>query len=550
MYQITDKQKRYIVFLAAIALVALYLIHLNSYPLMDPDEGRYGEIPREMLATGNFITPHLNGVLYFEKPALQYWLTAFFMHIFGFSEGATRIVPAVSALLNIFLSAWMARLIFTGRTALLTAVILGTSVLSVVIGSINILDMLITMFITLSLASFYKAYKGQNRRYLLLFYAGMALGLLTKGLISIVLPLGVIFWYMVFTRQWNIVRFLLYWPGILLFFVLGVPWFYLVCKANPDFFYFFFIREHFLRFATKMMHRYKPFWFFMPIIFLGTFPWLGFLPSLFCRDGILRKKKSAQEKDGVIFLLCWFLVIFIFYSFSDSKLVPYIMPCMTPLAILLAANLRESDHKGRFIGYDLWLNCLGWFVFAAALVWYSLQAGYLDLTQLLARGGIAIFALVAGIPAALFTWHKTRRVRCTVAVLGIFSFAFAVGLQLIQEQVARERTSYYVSEQIAAIKEPGAAVVSYGDYIQGLPYYLKERVYVASYYGELLFGAEHLKKEDTWFIDGAQLQKMWQGKRQVFVVFDKNKRSVVEGLLPDCGALHKGGQYYFIVNHK
>mgnify|MGYP000101905143 CR=1 FL=1 len=133
--------------------------------------------------------------------------------------------------------------LYSSSTALLTAIILATATLHVAVGSINILDMMITMFMTLSLAAFYKGRITQNRRWYLLMYAAMAFGLLTKGLISIVLPLGIIFWYMIFTKRWSIIRDLIYLPGILLFLIISVPWFYLVCQANHDFFYFFFIRN-------------------------------------------------------------------------------------------------------------------------------------------------------------------------------------------------------------------------------------------------------------------------------------------------------------------
>ena len=547
MHALSTRQKKLAIIAVIISIIALYLVHINDYPLMDPDEGRYSEIPREMLATGDFITPRLNGVEYFEKPVLQYWLTAASMTVFGENEGAARAVPAVTAVINIFLTAWLARLMFTSRTALLTAIILATATLHVVVGSINILDMMITMFMTLSLVAFYKGRITQNRRWYLLMYAAMAFGLLTKGLISIVLPLGIIFWYMIFTKRWSIIRDLIYLPGILLFLIISVPWFYLVCQANQDFFYFFFIREHFLRFATKIENRYQPFWFFIPMIILGIFPWLGFLPSLFSKEGIIRKTESKENKRDIIFLLTWFFVVFIFYSFSDSKLVPYILPCFSPLAIMLAASLRRMSQLGRWLGSGLLLNCIGLFIFTAALIWYSTHADYLSAWQIFRKGWLIFASLTFGLIGVLYVWFKTKQIRCTVSALAFVAFLFACGLQSIHGEVAVQRTALYVADEIRSIEQPGDIVVSYEDYVQSLPFYLKQRIVVASYLGELEFGASHPSGQG-WFIDDDQLLNLWNSDKRVFVVFDKSKKAAVEKLFPNSKKIHPKGSYYFIVN--
>ena len=122
----------------SIILAILYLWHLGLYPLINPDEGRYAEIPREMLASGNFITPHLNGVEYFEKPALQYWVTAFFMYIFGENEFSVRLFPALCALGQIATTAYLAKKMFNRTTAFIASIILGSSFLYLIIGSLNI----------------------------------------------------------------------------------------------------------------------------------------------------------------------------------------------------------------------------------------------------------------------------------------------------------------------------------------------------------------------------------------------------------------------------
>lgn len=311
------------IFTVTIIFIILYLWHIGLYPLINPDEGRYAEIPREMLANKNFITPYLNGVLYFEKPALQYWITAFFMYIFGENEFAVRLFPALCALGGIYLTGYLATKMFNRQTGFLASIILGSSFLYLIIASLNILDMAISFFITLSMVSYYQFSTTLKSKYLYIFYASMAFGTLTKGLIAIILTFAIIFCYCLFTKNFKLLIKSISFIGILIFLVICVPWFYLVCKDNPDFFYFFFIHEHFLRYLTKIHHRYHPFYFFIPCIILGIFPWTGFfISSLLCKSPqkIWCKFITNIHKHKYLYLYLWFSIIFIFTLYQTLSL--------------------------------------------------------------------------------------------------------------------------------------------------------------------------------------------------------------------------------------
>ena len=226
-----------------------YLVALGRHGQLDPDEGRYSEIPREMLESGDFITPRLNYVAYFEKPVLHYRLTALSFTVQGQNEFAARFFPAVLAMAGGVGTYWLANRMYGPRAAFLSAWVLATSLVYFAIGQIIITDMPLSFFMTLSLAGFWMGYR-RDRKYFLLFYLGMALALLTKGLVGVVLPAGVAFWWIVLTRKWEVVRKTIYLPGLAIFFLVAAPWFVLVCMKNPDFFDFFFIQEHFLRYTT------------------------------------------------------------------------------------------------------------------------------------------------------------------------------------------------------------------------------------------------------------------------------------------------------------
>ena len=184
--------KRNLKYFILISFAILYFLQLGSHGLMNPDEGRYAEIPREMLESGDFLTPRLNYVLYFEKPHLHYWLTAASFLVFGQNEFAARFTPALLAFLTIMITWFVARKFEDENTANLSAIILGTSGLFFAISRINIIDMTLSFFLTLSLFSFYVFYKENKKRWLYIFYIALALATLSKGLVGVVLPGGVI----------------------------------------------------------------------------------------------------------------------------------------------------------------------------------------------------------------------------------------------------------------------------------------------------------------------------------------------------------------------
>ncbi len=220
--------RRHLVVATLLFILFAYCYRLGDHGLIDPDEGRYAEIPREMLETGDFITPKLNYVKYFEKPVLHYWMTAASFSLLGETEFAARLIPVLCALLGAWVTFLMARRLYGLRAAFYAAAILSTCLLWFAIAHLNILDMTVSLFMTLSMAGFWWGTRDgsiRGRRYLYLFYAGMALATLSKGLIGIVLPGAIAFWYIVLTRRWRLFFRALYWPGIVLFFLLTLAGF-------------------------------------------------------------------------------------------------------------------------------------------------------------------------------------------------------------------------------------------------------------------------------------------------------------------------------------
>jgi 4-amino-4-deoxy-L-arabinose transferase-like glycosyltransferase len=508
-------------FLLALTTI-LYLVALGSHGLLDPDEGRYSEIPREMLESGDFVTPHLNYVAYFEKPVLHYWLTALSFEVLGQNEFAARFFPAVLAMAGVFVVYWLADRMYGPRAAFLSAWILATSLVYFAIGQINITDMPLSFFMTLSSAGFWMGYR-RDRRYFVLFYLGMALGLLTKGLVGVVLPAGVAFWWIVLTRKWEVIREALYLPGLALFFLVGTPWFVLVCMKNPDFFDFFFIQEHFLRYTTKMHGRFEPWWWFIPIIIVGSIPWTGFLPGAIASALPSSIASRTRQDRGKIFLLLWFGIIFLFFSISNSKLIPYIVPVMPPLAILMGSflDLNMDRGKTRSLGMALLLNSLVLLLFGIA------AASYPFLDERYGKELLPFVAPVVGVLVLLmvlsWTYYLKGESRKVVLALCIFAFlnvaTFKNVFGFYDSIMSARGLASTIGEQIL----PGDVVAQYRDYDQGLPFYLKRRIVLVDWRGELEFGSRRGDQSD-WFLDSEGfIERYWNSDERVLLIMGEEQ---------------------------
>lgn len=509
---------RRVLFFICIALVCfLYLGHIGSYHLIELDEGRYTRIPMEMVLSGDYITPHLDYMPYFEKPIFHYWVTALMMELFGIQEFTGRILPALTGLGNVFLAGWLGSMMFGRRTGLLAAGILATTALNLIISSIGILDMALTFFVNACLVSFYAFERTERKRFLLLFYFSMGCAVLTKGLIGAIFPLGILFWYTILTKRWRLFTRLFYVPGIVLFLVVTVPWYYLVCRENPDFFYFFFIREHFLRFATKMHERFQPWYFFIPVVLAGMMPWTGFLAALCSKHGIIRKIDSLRNRQDMILLLLWFGLIYVFYTFSSSKLAPYIMPCWLPMAVLTAASIQRCRQEKTWLCHCFLINSLLCLSFGALGIVYILHTDYLTVDGFLHQGMILIIALWAGTIVAAFVWKRKRDVIAVSVILCCMGFFFGLGAHQIQGQIHNNQSAYGISQQANALDPQTAKLVNYGSFCPGLMYYTNQPVIACGYQGELEFGIAHSPSKDL-YMDEEQLKEQWNSSERLIIV--------------------------------
>ena len=332
--------KRVYVFIFLI-IIAFYLYGLGQLPLLGPDEPRYAQVAREMLLSGDFITPTLGGFTWFEKPALLYWMIAAGFKVFGVSEWSARVGPALCGLLTIAAVGFVGREIDRGLSSLVvTATCLGLIVFSRAAS----FDVVVTMTTTWSLACFLLRELSKRRVYLIGFYAFVGLSLLAKGLVGVVIPFGVVGAYYLLRRAWpeRSVWLSLIW-GVPLALIVSAVWYGpVIAKHGWTFIDEFFVQHHFERYVSNKYHHPQPLYFYPAIILMLALPWTPFLVEALVKAR--RWTWRAADSLSIVrtFSFAWLLAPIVFFSFSGSKLPGYILPALPAAALLIADVLRPK----------------------------------------------------------------------------------------------------------------------------------------------------------------------------------------------------------------
>ncbi len=513
----------------------LFTFMLGNRPLSSPDEGRYVEIPREMTVTGDYLTPRLNGVKYFEKPVLFYWLEAFSIKLFGLNEFTLRLWPALFALFGCLAVAVAGAHLFGRLSGLLAAAVLATSLLYFALGRAIILDMPVSILLTLALLSFLMGTRttpGWKRRlYLWSFAAFSALAVLTKGLIGLLIPCMVIGAWIIVLWDWRLLKSLYIPSSLAVFLLVAVPWHILVSLANPEFPNFYFIQEHFLRYLTKMHSRYQPMWFFIPILLLGMFPWSAFLVQAI-KHNLPSSWRERHEHRDALFLILWAGLVFLFFSVSSSKLVPYILPVLPPLALLIgryfAASWERQEFPGTTVGY--YVACAAAFVlggafFALPYLWDSPDALLLGSY----RNVIGATLIAGGIATGILA--KYRRYKRSFTALAVMSALFLLEMNAAAPR-ADMKSVKPLATAISSQLQPGDEVACYQEYYQDLPVYLKRRITIVDWGGEINFGTT-VEDTSAWITNGDVFWKRWQESETRYVVMKHDSHEQLKQSNPD-----------------
>lgn len=516
-----NRQHRYWldILLLTVVFGLLFFLCNASRPLFVPDEGRYAEIAREMMVKHDFITPYLNNIKYFEKPILFYWLEVGAAKLGGMNLFSLRSVNALLALLLCLGTYITGRKLFDRNTGLLSAFALGTSTLYFLMAHMITLDMAVTVFVNLSLFAFLLGVNetaSHRKWYFYSAYTCAALAVLTKGLIGIVFPAMIIGAWIITFNQWRILTKMYLPSGILLFLTIAAPWHLLVGHRNPEFVYFYFIEQQFLRYTNVDIGHYQPFWFFIPNILLGFIPWIVVLPA-----ALLHACRNTWSKQRLNegFLLLTALLIFVFFSFSKSKLIPYILPVFPALAIMTGHYLAwclSEKRVNEIASYMGGIALIAAFLFFGFRYFthHTLLPDNVKATIYLTTS--ALILLTGSLLALVITFRNIFSAYLTLvtASMGFLLFLLAAVPSI------DTRTILPLANLLKPRLHTADHVVTYNLYYQDLPFYLDRTVSILNWQNELSFGMQHGETK-SWMLDDKAFWALWNSDQQVYVFMNR-----------------------------
>jgi 4-amino-4-deoxy-L-arabinose transferase-like glycosyltransferase len=506
-------------------LVLLYSLlwfgTLNYRHLIPSDEGRYAEMAREMLVTGDWITPRYNGYKYFEKPPLQIWATAAAFQAFGIGDWQARLWTALTGFLTILCIGFTGARIYNARAGWLGALVLASSPMWVIAGHFNSLDMGLSAFLVTALCSLLFAQSSENktlsRNWMWACWACMALATLSKGVIGIAIPAMVFVVYSISAWDWKIWKRLYLISGIALYLAITAPWFALVARRNPEFLEFFFIHEHLQRFTQDDHSRTGPIYYFIPLLLIGFLPWIAQIPSSIAQAW--RERRGYFSPSWL--LVCWFLVILGFFSISHSKLPGYIIPIFPALAMLVGNCLDRNLGLINSLSKSWQLQTLGFamlgfvgFFFLSAI---GQQARPDEIEAYTQYTHWVIAALIALIGFNLFAFVQSKRkslASITSFASGFFLCAIIAGTG--HEVLGRAVSGIDLANQVKASIPKNANIYSVRILDHTVPFYLGRTMVMVEFPDELEFGVN--QEPDLWIPSLDAFKVRWNEDQSAYAL--------------------------------
>jgi 4-amino-4-deoxy-L-arabinose transferase-like glycosyltransferase len=481
----------------------LFLVGLGSTGLADPDEGRNAEVGREMLATGDYVTPHINGAVYLDKPPVFFWAVAASLGAFGVNEAAARLPSALAAIAGVALTVWFARRHFGARVAAAAAAILALSPLYVVFARLVIFDMLLLVWTTTSTLLFYEAMEGERPSR----FAGIAgfalagIGTITKGPVALVVPLLVAVAWALVRRRPGLLARLRPGMGFLAYIAVILPWLLLVERRHPGFLSYAILGENLARMTANPYDTARPFHFYARVVLPGLFPWILLLlvQGIAAGWGRLRGGGAAESSARAVgaatqaaearaarFVAVWLGVLLLFFSAIASKRPSYILPAAVPVALLAARLIVRASEQ---IGIEARRRAAGSVVAAVAILLVA-AVGFVasrgvGSTAVLSRSGgsmgdagvsPALLALAAAALLAagvlLLVVRGTRRPALYVAVAALPFLSLLPVARAAARHVDTARSSRAVSRYLLGRLGSEDRVVCFEEYKPGLNFYL------------------------------------------------------------------------------
>ena len=554
-----------------LALSLLFFVPKLGMPLLDPDEGLYAEIAREMLDRGDWVVPHLNGLPYLEKPPLYFWLTALTFQLFGPSEWATRLWSAISALGTVLLTWRIGRRLYGAPAGLLAGVVVATVVGNALYVRRASTDQLFVFCLTLAMYGFLRDAERpeRGRARFLLFYVGAALGVLAKGFIGVVFPVLIVGLGLAAVRRpgrrspaplgWRELNLAL---GVALFAVIAVPWHALVAWRSPMLFNFYVVDNHLLRFldARRYIEDDVPSstLAFLVASFLWAFPWSVFVLARRDPD----RSPRARWRPVVVI---WLVAIVGLFAISRFKHEYYALPAFPALAVLVGAAWTSGRDIGRWLAIGL-IGCSAvglWALWVGAgLTPAQALSGLAELNayyRILRDQGVPFpfasarpfgellqalgLVLLAGWGLAMLCWLRGWRRGAFASLVGVAGVITVLLFRLL-DVVEPHHSVKEIARAITAQAGPADVLVVEGslEYSPALPFYTGRRFAMVNGAVNYFSVAASLPEARGVFMSTGDLIRLWEGPQRVFLVVRRPRAQSVVAALPTA-RVHEIGRH-------
>ena len=475
--------------------ITVYIVPLNVRPAVVPDETRYAEIPREMLCTGDWTVPRLDGVRYFEKPVLGYWANALSIRLFGENSFALRLPSALAVGLSALLLFFLIRR-FTGDTptGLLASGVFLTCAEVFAVGVFSVLDSLFSFFVTATIICFYFAYTAQTSRkktiYWTLCGAGCGLAFLTKGFLAFAVPVSVVAPFLLWDRKGKGSGNRI-WLAIVTAALVCLPWSIMIYLRENDFWRYFFWEEHVKRALAEQAQHEEPFWFYIPVLLGGALPWTLVLPLV-----VTGLRKIRITDTSLRLALCWLIFPFLLFSLCRGKLGTYILPCFPAAAALITLGLTKYFATGNHKAFDFILrsSALAILIGAGVFVVFNVAPSSLRIYEpqeswkwILLTAGLLFYGVFLLLGSVNTHYMKKLGLCCIGPTLLLFSAHFGTPDRLQAERMPGD----FLRTHSARIR-PDTILVS-DNYLTPAVcwFYQRDNVYVLGRPGELAYGLQY-----------------------------------------------------------
>lgn len=448
--------------------VFLLFIYNGSMYITDSVESNYALTAKEMVQSGNWISPQIYGNYWYDKPVMFYWVTAIAYQLFGYNEFAARFFPAVFGLLSLALVAWGGKRLYSVKAGFWSAVVLLTSFTFFLISKSVITDSLLFFFFSAALLCWLLGYEGKHRYYYGT-YLFCALATLTKGPIGFLLPGLIIVVFLCLEKNWSAVKSMKLFSGSLLFLAIAVPWYSVMYMLHGSaFFDVFFGTHNFLRATVSEHPRDNVIYYYTLVLLLGFFPWSGFLPALL-RKIFRGEAKWSRPRGRELFLLVWAGVIFIFFQCMATKYITYTYPLIFPLALLMGKYLAEIKQNDKIV-WPLIVQMVFYLILIGGGIWAQQQKLVTAIDMELFLSGLVIGIVII---ASLIFCQNVRKIMAVMALT-----AFVINLLLLKTvcvPLTQERSAKQIAVKVQN-EFPDKKIYVYGNYPTSAVFYSNQQI--------------------------------------------------------------------------